>query len=93
MTHLQIGIFNTITKEPDGKTDTASFYYTSILGGGETTAKLIDSVELDKNVTQDMFKYFDFDLNVDLNSVQVTFDQNGNYSTDAVIAENGFRAC
>ena len=81
---------NTITKEPDGKTDTASFYYTSILGGGETTAKLIDSVELDKNVTQDMFKYFDFDLNVDLNSVQVTFDQNGNYSTDAVIAENGF---
>ncbi len=81
---------NTITTATDGETDTASFYYTSILGGGETSAKLIDSVELDSSVTKEMFKYFDFDLNVTLNSAQVTFDNDGNYSTDAVIAENGF---
>ena len=74
----------------DNIKDTASFYYTSILGGGETTSKLIDYVELDETVTKEMFKYFDFDLNVTLNSAQVTFDNDGNYTTDAVITENGF---
>jgi hypothetical protein len=57
--------------------DTARFYYTSILGGGQTSTKLIDSVELDKNVTQDMFKYLDFDLNVDLKSAQIAMDSDG----------------
>lgn len=57
--------------------DTARFYYTSILGGGETSTKLIDSVELDKEVTQDMFKYLDFDLNVDLKSAQIAMASDG----------------
>jgi len=53
--------------------DTAVFYYKGILEGGETSAKLIDSVELDKNANQDMYKYFDFDLNIALKSAQITY--------------------
>ena len=62
---------------------TAYFYYTSILGGGETSAQLIDSVELDSSVTDDMFKRFDFDLNVALKSAQIAYDTDGNITTDA----------
>jgi len=51
----------------------AVFYYTSILEGGETSTKLIDKVELDKSVTQDMYKYFDFDLNVAMKSAQILY--------------------
>ena len=53
--------------------NTAYFYYTGILEAGETSSKLIDSVELDKNATQDMYKSFDFDLNVELKSAQITY--------------------
>lgn len=53
--------------------DTAVFYYKGILEGGETSAKLIDSVELDKSADQKMYKYFDFDLNVALKSAQITY--------------------
>jgi alternate signal-mediated exported protein len=55
-------------------TDIAEFYYTGILEGAETSSKLIDSVELDSSVTQDMYKYFDFDLNVALKSAQIAYD-------------------
>ena len=51
----------------------AVFYYTSILEGGETSNMLIDKVELDKSVTQDMYKYFDFDLNVAMKSAQILY--------------------
>ena len=54
--------------------NTAEFYYTSILDAGTTSEQLIDSLELDENTTKDMYKSFDFDLNVALNSVQVTYD-------------------
>ena len=55
----------------------AYFYYTSILGAGETSAQLIDSVELDSSVTDDMFKRFDFDLNVALKSAQIAMANDG----------------
>lgn len=61
------------TVPADGTKDTATFYYTSILESGETSAKLIDYVELDPSVTQDMYKYFDFDLNVALKSAQILY--------------------
>ena len=51
----------------------AIFYYTGILEGSETSSKLIDSVELDSSATQDMYKSFDFDLNVALKSAQITY--------------------
>lgn len=72
------------TDDPaDGK-DTAFFYYTSILQPGETSAKLIDSVVLDKDTTQNMYKYFDFDIDVQLKSAQVTYDNNGSVLATAV---------
>ena len=55
----------------------ADFYYTGILDGGATTSMLVDSIELDKSVTQDMFKYLDFDLNVVLTSAQIAMDGDG----------------
>ncbi len=66
-----------------GEDKTAYFYYTGILEGGETSTKLIDSVELDSSVTEDMFKYFDFDLNVALKSAQITYDADGKITADA----------
>ena len=65
----------------------ADFYYTSVLGAGKTSAQLIDSVELDKSVTNDMFKRFEFDLNVNLESVQVTYDEDNNILATAANEE------
>ena len=42
-----------------GTTDKADFYWNNILESEETTAKLIDSVTLDKRVTQDMYENFE----------------------------------
>ena len=56
-----------------GADETAHFYYTNILKGGQTSEQLIDKVVLDSRVTQDMYKYFDFDLNVAMNSAQIVY--------------------
>ena len=71
--------------------NTAIFYYTSILEGGETSKKLIDSVELDKDTTNGMYKSFDFDFNVALDSAQITYsdDQQKTISTTAATDEFG----
>jgi len=61
------------------KAQQADFYYTGMLQGGATSNKLIDSVTLDARTTKDMYKVFDFDVNVALDSVQVTQDENGRY--------------
>lgn len=61
----------------DGYNDTAVFYYTGILKSGETSSKLVDSVELASTVTQNMYKSFDFDLNMALKSAQVTYAEDG----------------
>ena len=73
----------------DTTTNEAEFYHTSILEGGETSAKLIDSVTLDARTTQDMYKYFDFDLNVALDSVQVNYADNGDLLADGTASELG----
>ena len=77
----------TLAETPDGtKNDTAYFYWTGILQPGETSKKLIDSVVLDGDTTQDMYKGFDFDIDIDLKSAQVTYDEAGNVKADAVVA-------
>lgn len=53
------------------------FYYNNDVEEGATTSKLVDSVELDNSVTQNAYVAFDFDLNVNMDSVQVTYDDNG----------------
>ena len=71
----------------------ANFYYTSILGSGETTEILVDSVELSGDTKNIAFKDFDFDLNVTVDSSQVVISEDGNsYETDAVIANDSFIA-
>lgn len=68
----------------------AKFYYTSILEGGETSSKLVDSVKLDDSVTADMYKSFDFELNVALKSAQITYaDDNETILPDAATQEIG----
>ena len=66
----------------EGKMNT--FYYNDDLEAGDTTAKLVDTVTLNKDVTQKAFLAFDFDLNVFLESVQVTLAENGNEMTTPV---------
>ncbi len=62
-------------KSAAGKTTT--YYYNNDLEEGATTAKLVDSVELDSSVTKEDFIAFDFDLNVKMESIQVTVAENG----------------
>ena len=67
---------------------TAHFYYTGILDGGETTAKLIDSVELDKDTSQKAYKNFDFDLNIVLDSAQISYADDNKTIVSASVTDN-----
>ena len=69
------------------KKDTAVFYYTGILEPSETSSKLIDSVTLDSGVNQNMYKYFDYDLNVALKSAQIAYTGNGDETISTVPAD------
>ncbi|WP_295094274.1 BsaA family SipW-dependent biofilm matrix protein [Ruminococcus sp.] len=54
-----------------------TFYYNNDLEEGATTAQLVNSLTLDPSVTQNDYIAFDFDLNVFMDSVQVTVAENG----------------
>ena len=69
--------------------NTAVFYYTGLLEGGETSSKLIDYVLLDPKATQNDYKNFEFDINVALKSAQINLDESGNIKTDAAASELG----
>ena len=56
---------------------TTTFYYNNDVESGDTTRKLVDSVELSKKTKNGAYLAFDFDLDVFLESVQVTMDENG----------------
>jgi len=72
---------------------TAEFYYNKILGAGETSTRLIDSVKLADEVKANAYKSFVFDLNVGLDSIQVSYDENdqNKISTTAVNADSAFK--
>jgi len=62
----------------------AHFYLNKVLDAGETSKKLIDSVELDgESTTPASFKDMTFDLNVALKSAQVNYDTNNNITHEA----------
>jgi len=63
------------------------FYYKNDVEEGDTTSKLVDSVELSKDTKKSAYLAFDFDLNVLLDSVQVTYDESGNEVITAAKAE------
>ncbi len=54
-----------------------TFYYNNDVEAGDTTAKLVDSVTLRNTTQKEAFIAFDFDLNVNLESIQVAVDEAG----------------
>ena len=80
----------TMDPDTDGSTD-VDFYLNKILAASETSAKLIDGVELDSSVGSKDYKNLTFDLNVGLDSIQATYDadQRG-YTTEAVDNDPNF---
>ncbi|MEE5993626.1 MAG: BsaA family SipW-dependent biofilm matrix protein [Oscillospiraceae bacterium] len=60
------------------------FYLKKPLAAGETSAKLVDSVILDKNMTSANFLDLTYDLDLKLESVQISKDTNGNETLVAV---------
>lgn len=65
------------------------FYYNNDVEAGNSTAKLVDKVKLYEGVTNKAYLAFDFDLNVHLESVQVTFDENGKEMDTAIKSSTG----
>ncbi|MCR5730667.1 MAG: BsaA family SipW-dependent biofilm matrix protein [Ruminococcus sp.] len=59
----------------DGTNDVGYFFYKKLLAPGQTTEKLVDSVTLNKDVTQEAYKDLVYDLTVVLDSIQVTPDE------------------
>ena len=65
-----------------------TFYYNYILASGSTSEELIDSLVLSSSTQSDAYVSFDYSLNVTADSVQVTYDEDGNISNAAEIGEN-----
>lgn len=61
-----------------------TFYYTNDLESGSTSSQLVDSVQLDETVTVNDYIAFDFDLNVKMDSIQVTMDSEGKETYQSV---------
>ncbi len=66
------------TAMPDATTpQKTTFYYNNDVEAGDTTAKLVDSVTLSQNTKNGAYLALDFDLNVFMDSVQVTMTEDG----------------
>lgn len=63
-----------------------TFYYNDDLENGAEASILVKNVQLDKGATQNDFIAFDFDLSVNLESIQVTKDSEGKESDEPVKA-------
>jgi len=64
--------------------DKVTFYYNNDVEEGASTRKLVDSVELSKGTQKNAYLGFDFDLNVNMNSIQITIDDNGKEAFETV---------
>ena len=64
-----------ISSKVNATNDTGYFFYKKTLAPGATTEKLVDSVTLNKDVTQEAYKDLTFDLSVVLDSIQITPDE------------------
>ena len=60
------------------------FYYNNDLEAGDTTRKLVDKVTLSGDTVLGSYLAFDFDLDVFLDSIQVTMDEEENESAVTV---------
>lgn len=68
----------------DGNTE---FYLNEILKAGATSPDLIDSVKLSDATTSKAYLNFDYDLKIALDSAQVTYNDSGNATAEAVTAD------
>ena len=66
------------------KIDPRTFYYNNDVEEGATTSKLVDSIELSQNTKKEAYLAFDFDLNVFMDSVQVTINDDGKEAFESV---------
>lgn len=66
---------DTTSPSLNGTNDTGYFYLNSVVKAGKQTPMLIDSVTLNKDVTQYAYKDLTFDLSVVLDSIQITPDE------------------
>ena len=66
---------DTTSPSLNGTNDTGYFYLNSVVKAGKQTPMLIDSVTLNKDVTQEAYKDLTFDLSVVLDSIQITPDE------------------
>lgn len=64
--------------------DQVTFYYNNDVEEGATTRKLVDSVELSSATQKNAYLGFDFDLNVNMESKQITIDDNGKEAFETV---------
>ena len=69
-----------------GNNEKSTFYYTNDLESGDTTTNFVKNVTLSDKLTQNDFLTFDFDLNVNMDSVQVTTDTDGKELTTSAKA-------
>ena len=69
--------------------DKLTFYYGNDLEAGDSTKRLVEKVKLYEGTTQKAYLAFDFDLNVHLESIQITFNEDGKELDDAVNQANG----
>lgn len=69
-----------------------TFYYNDDVEAGDSSAKLVDKVKLYEGVTNKAYLAFDFDLNVNLESIQVTMDEDGKEAATAVNSATGWEA-
>jgi alternate signal-mediated exported protein len=75
----------------DGETaDEVAFFYNYILGPGETSDKLIDAVALNKEMGSKDYKSLVFDLNVKLDSAQITYAADQKTITSDAVTQEGF---
>lgn len=72
--------------KPIGSGAGTTFYYTNDLEEGSTSAQLVDKVQLDQSVTANDYVAFDFDLNVKMDSIQVTMDSAGKETYEPVVS-------
>lgn len=58
------------------------FYYKKVTFAGETTSPLVEKVALGKSMQVSDYLELNYDLNVELESIQVACDSDGNYTAD-----------
>ena len=80
------GTTNQWQRIPTTSTNT-TFYYTNDLDSGATSSQLVDSITLESGVTANDYIVFDFDLNVKMDSIQVTKDGDGKETYQSVASD------